>query len=262
MLAGFLSVIIRSVDQQGGVIPIISDSEQGGRLNFWEWVWGTMIKPRNPVTKKQKKIKFKNTCHCVFSVRMSLSWCVFNRAASFDPNPLRRHTFWTISIGGTFVWSSIYGINQAQVQRYISCKSITHARLWVLRSLQSSERHIIHFPPNNCFPFHTSVPRSLYINLLGLLSILLCSVFAGMCLYSVYKHCDPWTAGLVSAPDQVWPESKLSQKCGQEPHHSYVFLFFSLSPWSWCPTWWWISWETILVSLDSLLQLPTVDLSG
>lgn len=36
MLAGFLSVIIRSVDQQGGVIPIISDSEKGGRLNFWE----------------------------------------------------------------------------------------------------------------------------------------------------------------------------------------------------------------------------------
>uniref|UniRef100_A0A671YGW9 Solute carrier family 5 member 8 n=1 Tax=Sparus aurata TaxID=8175 RepID=A0A671YGW9_SPAAU len=93
----------------------------------------------------------------------------------FDTNPLRRHTFWTISIGGTFVWVSIYGINQAQVQRYISCKSITHARL------------------------------SLYINLLGLLSILLCSVFAGMCLFSVYKDCDPWTAGQVSAPDQLMP---------------------------------------------------------
>ncbi|XP_071358087.1 sodium-coupled monocarboxylate transporter 1 [Trachinotus anak] len=129
MLAGFLSVIIRSVVLQGGVFPIISDSEQGGRLNFWD----------------------------------------------FDTNPLRRHTFWTITIGGTFVWASIYGINQAQVQRYISCKSITHARL------------------------------SLYINLLGLWSILLCSVFAGMCLYSVYKNCDPWTAGLVSAPDQLMP---------------------------------------------------------
>uniref|UniRef100_A0A8C4NWH4 Solute carrier family 5 member 8 n=1 Tax=Dicentrarchus labrax TaxID=13489 RepID=A0A8C4NWH4_DICLA len=93
----------------------------------------------------------------------------------FDTNPLRRHTFWTITVGGTFVWISIYGINQAQVQRYISCKSLTHARL------------------------------SLYINLLGLLSILLCSVFAGMCLYSVYKNCDPWTAGLVSAPDQLMP---------------------------------------------------------
>ncbi|KAE8281549.1 Sodium-coupled monocarboxylate transporter 1 Electrogenic sodium monocarboxylate cotransporter [Larimichthys crocea] len=129
MLAGFLSVIIRSVVLQGGVLPIISDSQQGGRLNIWD----------------------------------------------FDTNPLRRHTFWTVTIGGTFVWVSIYGINQAQVQRYIACKSITHARL------------------------------SLYINLLGLLSILLCSVFAGMCLFSVYKNCDPWTAGLVSAPDQLMP---------------------------------------------------------
>ncbi|XP_069013082.1 sodium-coupled monocarboxylate transporter 1 [Embiotoca jacksoni] len=129
MLTGFLAVIIRCVILQGGVITIISDSQQGGRLNFWD----------------------------------------------FDTNPLRRNTFWTITIGGFFVWSSIYGINQAQVQRYISCKTITHARL------------------------------SLYINLIGLWSILLSSVFAGMCLYSVYKHCDPWTTGLVSAPDQLMP---------------------------------------------------------
>uniref|UniRef100_A0A3Q1FTL4 Solute carrier family 5 member 8 n=1 Tax=Acanthochromis polyacanthus TaxID=80966 RepID=A0A3Q1FTL4_9TELE len=93
----------------------------------------------------------------------------------FDTNPLRRHTFWTVTVGGTFIWISIYGINQAQVQRYISCKSITHARL------------------------------SLFINLLGLWSILLCSVFAGLCLYSVYKHCDPWNTGLISAPDQLMP---------------------------------------------------------
>uniref|UniRef100_A0A8C8DMJ5 Uncharacterized protein n=1 Tax=Oryzias sinensis TaxID=183150 RepID=A0A8C8DMJ5_9TELE len=94
---------------------------------------------------------------------------------SFDPNPLRRNTFWTLSIGGTFIWISVYGINQAQVQRYISCKSVTHARL------------------------------SLYMNLLGLWSVLLSSVFAGMCLYSVYKRCDPWTTGLISAPDQLMP---------------------------------------------------------
>ncbi|PWA14708.1 hypothetical protein CCH79_00014369 [Gambusia affinis] len=129
MLAGFLTVIIRSVVLQGGVINIISDSQQGGRLNLLD----------------------------------------------FDPSPLRRHTFWTLSIGGTFIWLSIYGINQAQVQRYISCKSMTHARL------------------------------SLFINLLGLWSILLSSVFAGMCLFSVYKSCDPWTTGLISAPDQLMP---------------------------------------------------------
>ncbi|XP_016299666.1 sodium-coupled monocarboxylate transporter 1-like [Sinocyclocheilus anshuiensis] len=47
----------------------------------------------------------------------------------FDPNPLRRHTFWSITVGGTFLWTSVYGINQAQVQRYISCKSLFHAKM-------------------------------------------------------------------------------------------------------------------------------------
>ncbi|XP_068611605.1 sodium-coupled monocarboxylate transporter 1-like [Brachionichthys hirsutus] len=129
MFAGFLSVIIRSVVLQGGVAPIISDSQEGGRLNLRD----------------------------------------------FDTNPLRRHTFWTITIGGTFIWTTIYGINQSQVQRYISCNTMTHARL------------------------------ALCINMLGMEAILLLSVFAGMCLFSFYKSCDPWTAGLVSAPDQLMP---------------------------------------------------------
>lgn len=51
--------------------------------------------------------------------------------------------------------------------------------------------------------FLNTFSRSLYINLVGLWSILLCSVFAGMCLFSVYKKCDPWTARRVSQPDQV-----------------------------------------------------------
>lgn len=93
----------------------------------------------------------------------------------FDPNPLRRHTFWTIVFGGTFTWTGIYGVNQAQVQRYISCKTRFHAKM------------------------------SLYVNLLGLWAILACAVFAGLCLYSVYKDCDPWTANIVSAPDQLMP---------------------------------------------------------
>ncbi|XP_062373890.1 sodium-coupled monocarboxylate transporter 1 [Sardina pilchardus] len=93
----------------------------------------------------------------------------------FDPNPLRRHTFWTVTFGGAFVYLSIYGTNQAQVQRYVSCKTLGHAKM------------------------------SLYVNLIGLWLILLCSVLAGLCLYSVYKHCDPWTSGLVSSADQLMP---------------------------------------------------------
>ncbi|NXH76387.1 SC5A8 protein, partial [Hydrobates tethys] len=93
----------------------------------------------------------------------------------FNPNPLQRHTFWTIVIGGTFTWTGIYGVNQSQVQRYIACKSRFHAKM------------------------------SLYINLVGLWAILACAALCGLALYSIYKDCDPWMAKQVSALDQLMP---------------------------------------------------------
>ncbi|XP_053113063.1 sodium-coupled monocarboxylate transporter 1-like [Hemicordylus capensis] len=93
----------------------------------------------------------------------------------FNPNPLQRHTFWTLLIGGTFTWLGIYGVNQSQVQRYLACKSLVHAKL------------------------------SLYLNLVGLWVTLSCAVMCGLCMYSIYKDCDPWTARVVSAPDQLMP---------------------------------------------------------
>ncbi|NXE04731.1 SC5A8 protein, partial [Lophotis ruficrista] len=93
----------------------------------------------------------------------------------FNPNPLQRHTFWTIVVGGTFTWAGMYGVNQSQVQRYIACKSRFHAKI------------------------------SLYINLLGLWAILACAALCGLSLYSIYKDCDPWTAKQVSALDQLMP---------------------------------------------------------
>ncbi|XP_073401124.1 sodium-coupled monocarboxylate transporter 1 isoform X2 [Dendrobates tinctorius] len=93
----------------------------------------------------------------------------------FNPNPLQRHSFWTIVIGGTFTWTGIYGVNQAQVQRYIACKTRFHAKM------------------------------SLYVNLLGLWAILSCAVLSGLAMYSIYKDCDPWTAKFISAPDQLMP---------------------------------------------------------
>uniref|UniRef100_A0A3P9IT77 Solute carrier family 5 member 8 n=1 Tax=Oryzias latipes TaxID=8090 RepID=A0A3P9IT77_ORYLA len=93
----------------------------------------------------------------------------------FDVNPLRRHTFWTFVIGGTSICSAGYGVTPTSVQRYIACRSVTQARL------------------------------ALYINLLGIWACFVCIVFAGLSLYSVYKDCDPWTAGLISSPDQLMP---------------------------------------------------------
>uniref|UniRef100_A0A8C8SVP6 Solute carrier family 5 member 8 n=1 Tax=Pelusios castaneus TaxID=367368 RepID=A0A8C8SVP6_9SAUR len=93
----------------------------------------------------------------------------------FNPSPLQRHTFWTIIIGGTFTWTGIYGVNQAQVQRYIACKTRFQAKL------------------------------SLYLNLVGLWAILVCAMFCGLAMYSIYHDCDPWTAKRVSALDQLMP---------------------------------------------------------
>uniref|UniRef100_U3I6R3 Solute carrier family 5 member 8 n=1 Tax=Anas platyrhynchos platyrhynchos TaxID=8840 RepID=U3I6R3_ANAPP len=50
-----------------------------------------------------------------------------------------------------------------------------------------------------------SIFEALYLNLLGLWIVLVCAVFCGLVMYSHYKNCDPWTAGFISAPDQLMP---------------------------------------------------------
>ncbi|KAF0023089.1 hypothetical protein F2P81_023719 [Scophthalmus maximus] len=40
-----------------------------------------------------------------------------------NPDPLERHTFWTLGVGGVFLMLALYGVNQAQVQRYLSSRS-------------------------------------------------------------------------------------------------------------------------------------------
>lgn len=47
---------------------------------------------------------------------------------SFDPDPRKRYTFWTLTVGGAMVWLSMYGVNQSQVQRYISCRTEKQAQ--------------------------------------------------------------------------------------------------------------------------------------
>ncbi|MEQ2287568.1 Sodium-coupled monocarboxylate transporter 1 [Ameca splendens] len=96
-------------------------------------------------------------------------------AFDFDPDPLKRHTFWTIVIGGSIMWVSIYSINQSQVQRYISCKTLGHAKL------------------------------SLYVNMVGLWVTVSLAVFSGLTMYSIYKNCDPLSNGDISTSDQLLP---------------------------------------------------------
>ncbi|XP_069172585.1 sodium-coupled monocarboxylate transporter 2 [Procambarus clarkii] len=93
----------------------------------------------------------------------------------FDPDPTTRHTFWTLVIGGYFTWISIYGVNQAQVQRYLS--------------VQTKQMAI----------------NALWINLVGLVILMVTCSFGGMVVYAKYYDCDPIQAGVVTKADQLFP---------------------------------------------------------
>ena len=41
---------------------------------------------------------------------------------SISPDPRERHTIWSLGIGGIFTYCSLYGVNQAQVQRLLTIK--------------------------------------------------------------------------------------------------------------------------------------------
>uniref|UniRef100_A0A8D0BIQ4 Solute carrier family 5 member 5 n=1 Tax=Salvator merianae TaxID=96440 RepID=A0A8D0BIQ4_SALMN len=93
----------------------------------------------------------------------------------FDLDPRSRYTFWTFSFGGTLVWLSMYGVNQAQVQRYVACKTEKEAKL------------------------------ALFVNQVGLFLIVSSAVGCGIVMFALYKDCDPLLAGFISAPDQYMP---------------------------------------------------------
>eukprot|EP00058_Branchiostoma_floridae_P016917 XP_002602405.1 hypothetical protein BRAFLDRAFT_199313 [Branchiostoma floridae] len=94
---------------------------------------------------------------------------------NFDPDPRVRHTTWNILVGGTFFRCSMYAVNQAQVQRYLSCPSIKKAQ------------------------------HALYWNIPGLVFFILFAVLSGMVMYARYCDCDPKTMGYISSPDQMMP---------------------------------------------------------
>ncbi|KAM3937341.1 sodium/iodide cotransporter [Leptodactylus fuscus] len=93
----------------------------------------------------------------------------------FDPDPRKRYTFWTFVCGSTFLWLSMYGVHQAQVQRYIACKTENEAKLAIL------------------------------VNQVALCVIVSSAVICGIVMFTYYLNCDPLLAGYISAPDQYIP---------------------------------------------------------
>lgn len=93
----------------------------------------------------------------------------------FNADPRSRYTFWSLSVGGAMVWLSMYGVNQAQVQRYISCRTEKAAQL------------------------------ALFVNQVGLCLIVSSAATCGIVMFAYYNNCDPLKSGRISAPDLYMP---------------------------------------------------------
>jgi len=96
---------------------------------------------------------------------------------NFDTRITTRHTVWTMIIGGYFTWVSVFGINQTQVQRYLTVP----------------EKH--------------KVVKSIWLSMVGIGSLLLMCSYAGMVIFAFYdiQGCDPIESKLVEKADQLFP---------------------------------------------------------
>ena len=104
----------------GGAGPDLGRRLQGGAAGRFQV--STHTHTHTHVNKHTQRLSYPLSLSLLFPDFL----CAFR---SFNPDPLTRHTFWTIVVGGSIMWTSMYSINQSQVQRYISCKSLAHAKM-------------------------------------------------------------------------------------------------------------------------------------
>ncbi|RUS75238.1 hypothetical protein EGW08_017003 [Elysia chlorotica] len=93
----------------------------------------------------------------------------------FRADPSIRHTVWTLVIGGYFTWVAIFGVNQAQVQRAVTCRSLKQAQF------------------------------AIWMNFPGLCIILYLSCLIGIFMAAFYENCDPLKAEFVDDSNQLLP---------------------------------------------------------
>jgi len=93
----------------------------------------------------------------------------------FNPDPRVRNTFWTLSIGGAFTAMPVWTVSQTAVQRFLSAKSAKVAQ------------------------------RALFLNIIGLIGIVVLCVLDGLVIYAVYANCDLLKEKKITSNDQVLP---------------------------------------------------------
>ncbi|CAG2223366.1 SLC5A6 [Mytilus edulis] len=86
-----------------------------------------------------------------------------------------RYTVWGAIIGQTFMWTILFGTNQAMVQRTLTCPSLKNSQ------------------------------RALWISVPGLMMILVVGGLNGLVVFAYYHTCDPLSSGTIKAGDQLLP---------------------------------------------------------
>ncbi|CAG5125867.1 unnamed protein product, partial [Candidula unifasciata] len=94
---------------------------------------------------------------------------------NFSLDPKTRHSVWSMVFGGWAFWMHLYGVNQAQVQRCLSCSTVRKAQI------------------------------AMWINMPGLAFIVSACCMIGVVMYAFYADCHPITYGLVAKTDQLVP---------------------------------------------------------
>ena len=94
---------------------------------------------------------------------------------NFNPDPTERHSWFSLIIGGMFTYLSLYAVNQTQVQRLMTVKSLKGAQ------------------------------RALWWSWPILLLLSLTTSFSGLVIYYYYRNCDPLLAKRITSRDQMMP---------------------------------------------------------
>lgn len=94
---------------------------------------------------------------------------------NLSPDPLQRHSLWTVTVQGYFFALLVFGMGQPQVQRICSVET------W-----------------NKAIFAH-------YLNLIANVTVFCCVNFMGIAVYAVYASCDPMATGEISKPDEIVP---------------------------------------------------------
>ncbi|KAM3963394.1 sodium-coupled monocarboxylate transporter 1 [Aphomia sociella] len=92
-----------------------------------------------------------------------------------NPDPTIRHSFWSVVIGGTIYWTSMFCANQATIQKYLSVERISQVR------------------------------TALWASAVGLTAVYSINFATGAVLAGHYANCDPIQAGIINGSDQLLP---------------------------------------------------------